>query len=224
MVDLLLGGGAAAPKPASTKAAPAKTTSADDLPKGSAAAAKPASTAAPPDSKTAAASRPLPNPVASPTTTATDRPPARTQFSSDPSFVFFRQIRDYDGGPIGALGVPLTPQRSIAVDPRTTPLGMPVYIASDGAGSSGMRRLMLAQDTGGAIRGAVRADYFWGFGPQAGQRASQTKAVGRMWLLVPKDLALGTLPGSIATRGLDRRGIIDLDGECVIADPDLCVE
>jgi membrane-bound lytic murein transglycosylase A len=149
---------------------------------------------------------------------------APTRFSGDPSFVFFRQIRDYDGGPIGALGVPLTPQRSVAVDPRTTPLGMPVYlVAADGGEGGGLRRLMVAQDTGGAIRGAVRADFFWGFGPQAGQRASQTRLLARMWVLMPKSITLAAAGGAVTTRGVGR-GIIDLDAECVVADADLCVE
>ena len=162
---------------------------------------------------------PLPPPAAA----SAPIPPPRMAFGDDPSFIFFRLAGVRDGGPIGALGVPLTPQRSIAVDPRSTPLGMPVYIAAENTGVP-MRRLMLAQDTGGAIRGAVRADYFWGFGAQAGQQASQTKALARMWLLVPRDLAMNALPGAIGTRGLGRRGVVDIDTECLVADPELCVE
>ncbi len=264
MVELLLGGGAAAPKAAPAKAAPAKTAAADEprktppvvaapvlpppeikppiasrppsetTPPPVAAESKSAATFRPPpapippvvaqETKLAAASRPPPDAASPPAVATTSNAPAiRPQFNGDPSYIFFRQIRDYEGGPIGALGVPLTAQRSIAVDPRTTPLGMPVYIASDGAGGGGIRRLMVAQDTGGAIRGAVRADFFWGFGPQAGQRASQTRLLGRMWVLMPKSLVLAALPGAITTRSVGR-GIIDLDAECVIADADLCVE
>src|SRR5207253_5623853 len=71
-----------------------------------------------------------------------------TAFTSDPSYVFFRQIPDSEGGPLGALGVPLTAGRSVAVDPRTTPLGFPVFISTEGQTlSSRMSRLMFAQDT-----------------------------------------------------------------------------
>ncbi|MGO4781247.1 3D domain-containing protein, partial [Lysobacter sp. 2RAB21] len=87
----------------------------------------------------------------------------------DPSYVFFRSSGDGPEGPIGALGVPLTAGRSLAVDPRSTPLGSPVFISTkEPAGSGPLRRLMFAQDTGGAIRGSVRGDLFWGFGDSAG--------------------------------------------------------
>jgi membrane-bound lytic murein transglycosylase A len=146
------------------------------------------------------------------------QPAGPSRYSSDPSYVFFRQIPDGDGGPIGALGVPLTPGRSVAVDPRTTPLGYPVFISTAGP-SSTVNRLMLAQDTGGAIRGAVRADYFWGFGAGAGERASRMKENGRMWLLVPRGLELAAGTG-VLTRGAG--GVSD--AECVVPDPELCVE
>jgi len=132
--------------------------------------------------------------------------------------VFFRQIADGEGGPVGALGVPLTAGRSVAVDPRTTPLGFPVFISTVGP-SDTVNRLMLAQDTGGAIRGAVRADYFWGFGSGAGERASRMKEIGRMWLLLPRELQLAAGTG-VLTRG----GIGASDVECVVPDAELCVE
>jgi membrane-bound lytic murein transglycosylase A len=141
-------------------------------------------------------------------------------FSSDPSYVFFRQIPDSDGGPLGALGVPLTPGRSVAVDPRTTPLGFPVFISTEGQGiGTRLNRLVLAQDTGGAIRGPVRADYFWGFGPGAGERASRMKENGRMWVLLPKDLQVG-VGAQFTTRGVGGAG----EAECLVPDPELCVE
>jgi membrane-bound lytic murein transglycosylase A len=141
-------------------------------------------------------------------------------FSSDPSYVFFRQIPDSDGGPLGALGVPLTPGRSVAVDPRTTPLGFPVFISTEGQGiGTRLNRLVLAQDTGGAIRGPVRADYFWGFGPGAGERASHMKENGRMWVLLPKDLQVG-VGAQFTTRGAGGVG----EAECLVPDPELCVE
>src|ERR1700730_17329165 len=143
-------------------------------------------------------------------------------FSSDPSYVFFRQIADSDGGPLGALGVPLTAGRSVAVDPRTTPLGFPVFISTEGQGmGTRLNRLVLAQDTGGAIRGPVRADYFWGFGPGAGERASRMKESGRMWLLLPKDLQI-SIGAQFTTRGLGTAGAGE--AECLVPDPELCVE
>ncbi|MDR1936506.1 MAG: transglycosylase, partial [Candidatus Accumulibacter sp.] len=89
-------------------------------------------------------------------------------------------------GPQGALGVPLTPGRSIAVDPRHVPLGAPVFLSTtEPLSQIPLTRLMLAQDTGGAIRGVVRADFFWGFGPDAGAQAGRMKQQGAMWLLLP---------------------------------------
>ncbi len=141
--------------------------------------------------------------------------------SRDPSYVFFREIPDSPDGPIGALGVPLTAGRSIAVDPRTTPLGLPVFLATrspDGRGT--LSRLMIAQDTGGAISGAVRADYFWGFGDDARARASRMKENGQMWLLMPKTYPVASLTAARRTRSLGAAG----EPECVVPDPDLCVE
>jgi membrane-bound lytic murein transglycosylase A len=105
----------------------------------------------------------------------------------NPSYVFFRELPPSDGGPIGALGVPLTAGRSIAVDPRFVPLGAPVWLATTQPNSNEpLERLVLAQDTGGAIRGAVRADFFWGTGPDAGAAAGRMRQQGRMWVLLPR--------------------------------------
>lgn len=105
----------------------------------------------------------------------------------NPSYVFFRELPDGLSAPLGALGVPLTEGYSIAVDPRTIPLGAPVFLATTFPNSSDpLNRLMLAQDTGGAIKGRVRADFFWGFGDEAGAQAGRMKQVGRMWVLFPK--------------------------------------
>jgi membrane-bound lytic murein transglycosylase A len=107
--------------------------------------------------------------------------------NANPSFVFFKPLPSAPGGPPGALGVPLTPERSIAIDPRSVPLGAPVFLATTRPLSDEpMQRLMLAQDTGGAIRGRVRADFFWGFGPDAGAQAGRMKQPGRMWVLLPQ--------------------------------------
>lgn len=118
--------------------------------------------------------------------------PGRQQelLNANPSFVFFKEekIVDPSKGPKGALGVPLTPQRSIAIDPQFIPLGVPVFlVTSQPATDAPLRRLMLAQDTGGAIRNAVRADYFWGFGAEAGQQAGKMKQSGMLWVLLPKE-------------------------------------
>ena len=94
-------------------------------------------------------------------------------------------------GPQGALGVPLIAERSIAVDPRSVPLGAPVFLATTRPNSTrSMNRLVMEQDTGGAIEGAVRADFFWGFGKEAGELAGRMKQSGRMWVLLPAEAAL----------------------------------
>jgi membrane-bound lytic murein transglycosylase A len=108
----------------------------------------------------------------------------------NPSYVFFRELpasADPSQGPPGAMGVPLVPMRSIAVDPRFMTLGAPVFIATTWPASEApLERLVFAQDTGGAIRGAVRADFFWGFGAPAGEQAGRMRQRGRLWLLWPK--------------------------------------
>jgi membrane-bound lytic murein transglycosylase A len=111
--------------------------------------------------------------------------------AANPSEVFFKEepIVDPSRGPKGALGVSLTSQRSIAVDARVVPLGSPVFLATTQPQSNEpLRRLVMAQDTGGAIaaapNGAVRADFYWGFGAEAGEQAGRMKQDGRMWVLV----------------------------------------
>lgn len=114
-------------------------------------------------------------------------------FAVNPSFVFFRELGAE--GPLGAQGVTLTPERSLAVDRKWHALGVPVWLdaaapGADGAAERSLRRLMVAQDTGGAIRGPVRGDVFWGHGEEATLVAGGMKHPGRMWLLLPKPLAL----------------------------------
>jgi membrane-bound lytic murein transglycosylase A len=121
--------------------------------------------------------------------------PARVDalLDTNPRFVFFREmpaaapsLTSLDQGPIGALGVPLTPQRSIAVDPASIPLGTAVFLQTTRPLTNApMNRLVFAQDTGSAIKGGVRADYFWGLGDDAGELAGKMKQAGRMWLLLP---------------------------------------
>ena len=109
--------------------------------------------------------------------------------NANPRVVFFREepLPDANLGPRGAQGVALVPERSIAVDPRSVPYGTPVWIdTTEPLTSTPLRRLVLAQDTGSAIVGAVRADYFWGWGEQAEQQAGRMKQSLRMWVLWPK--------------------------------------
>jgi len=118
--------------------------------------------------------------------------PARVQelMNANPSLVFFRELAVEGAGPPGAMGLALTPERSIAVDPRHVHLGAPVWLATTWPDEARpLQRLMLAQDTGGAIRGVVRADFYWGSGPEAGARAGKMRQKGNMWVLMPQDYA-----------------------------------
>jgi membrane-bound lytic murein transglycosylase A len=108
---------------------------------------------------------------------------------ANPSVVFFQELPLGDPalGPRGAQGIALTPGRSIAVDPAYIPLGSPVYLAT--SGDTTLQRLVLAQDTGGAISGAPRADFFCGTGDAAATMAGTLRAQARLWLLWPRGLA-----------------------------------
>ncbi len=110
------------------------------------------------------------------------------------SYIFFRKLKGDDGpldGPLGAEGVPLTPKRSLAVDRKMVPYGVPVWLdAQDPDGAENIQRLMVAQDTGGAITGAVRGDFFWGAGDEAAHKAGLMKSRGRAWVLLPKTTAV----------------------------------
>jgi membrane-bound lytic murein transglycosylase A len=117
-----------------------------------------------------------------------ERNPRKLQqfMNANPSYVFFKEIDAGGTGPIGTLGVPLTAERSIAVDPRVIPLGVPVFLSTTFPGTNQpLNRLMVAQDTGGAIAGAVRVDFFWGFGDDAGAQAGRMKQRGEKWVLLP---------------------------------------
>lgn len=106
----------------------------------------------------------------------------------NPSYVFFTVREKQKSGPIGTLGVPLTPERSIAVDRRVVRLGLPVWLDTTLPGSDEKipyRRLVFAQDTGGAIRGTVRADLFWGNGPRAEENAGRMRQPGSLYVLMP---------------------------------------
>ena len=120
------------------------------------------------------------------------RNPGRVEemLNANPRFVFFKELPSNvsaDLGPIGALGVPLTAERSIAIDLKAMPLGAPVFLSTTKPLSSQiLQKLVMAQDTGKAIVGGVRADYYWGSGDSAGELAGRMKQDGKMWLLLPR--------------------------------------
>ncbi len=113
------------------------------------------------------------------------------------SYVFFREVTKVpaDRGPIGAMNRSVTAMRTIAVDPRFTPLGAPVWIEKNG--KTPMKRLMVAQDTGSAIKGAQKADIFFGTGDAAGRAAGHLKDDGRMIVLLPIQRAYAMLPEAV---------------------------
>ncbi len=114
-----------------------------------------------------------------------------TLLKENPRYIFFRTLSGDWRMPPGAQGIPLTSGYSLAVDPRTTPLGAPVFLSTTWPNSDRpLHRLMVAQDTGGAIKGPVRADFFWGMGDHAGALAGRMKQEGRFWVLLPR----GSLP------------------------------
>jgi len=120
----------------------------------------------------------------------------RELLEQNPRVVFFRELPVGDplAGPVGSLGVALTAGISVAVDPRYIPLGAPLLIDTWAPlGDAALRRLTLAQDTGGAIRGPLRIDWFWGLGPDAGEIAGHQHAQGSVHLLVPHGIAPETL-------------------------------
>jgi membrane-bound lytic murein transglycosylase A len=108
----------------------------------------------------------------------------------NPSYVFFRELEGE--GPVGSQGVALVPGRSLAVDRSFIPLGPPIWLDA----GPGLRRLVVAQDTGGAIRGPVRGDLFWGPGPEAEEKAGMMKAKGTYYLLLPAAVAARQFPAS----------------------------
>ncbi len=101
--------------------------------------------------------------------------------NTNESYVFFKNLEGQ--GPLGGENVPLTPERSLAIDRSLLAYGMPMWLSTD---NPAMRRLMIAQDTGGAIRGPVRGDVFWGYGQRAEQMAGPMKSPGKYWVLLPR--------------------------------------
>jgi membrane-bound lytic murein transglycosylase A len=118
--------------------------------------------------------------------------------ATNASYVFFQVIEGE--GPLGAEGIPITAGRSLAVDRKHWPLGVPLWVdtaapaAQKGAPDRPLRRLVIAQDTGGAIRGPIRGDVFWGASDEAAEIAGRMKHPGRLWVLLPKELAERPLP------------------------------
>jgi len=111
--------------------------------------------------------------------------------NANPSVVFFRELEPGLPGPIGALGIPITAERSVAVDRKYIPLGAPIFLSTTWPNSSKpLNQLMMAQDTGGAIGGGVRVDFYWGQGDKAGQQAGRMKQNGKVWVLLPKTFKL----------------------------------
>jgi membrane-bound lytic murein transglycosylase A len=118
-------------------------------------------------------------------------PKLRELLNQNPSYVFFRELPANLPGPLGALGVPILAEKSIAVDPKYIPIGAPVFLSTTEPNSTKpLRKLVMAQDTGGAIKGGVRVDFFWGAGNEAGARAGAMKQTGKIWVLLPKEFVL----------------------------------
>ncbi len=124
-----------------------------------------------------------------------DENPDRAQevMNKNASYIFFRKLET--DGPIGAQGVELTPKRSLAVDRKWMPLGVPIWLETELIDEqteerTPFNRLMMAQDTGGAIRGPVRGDVFWGHGDEAYEKAGSMKSEGRYWILLPNAVAI----------------------------------
>lgn len=110
---------------------------------------------------------------------------AATLMNTNKSYVFFREM-PLEAGPVGAENTVLTPERSLAIDTRYIPFGAPVWLEADDPRGGQLRRLMVAQDTGGAINGVVRGDFFWGAGPAAEDAAGKMKSEGRYFVMLPK--------------------------------------
>lgn len=114
---------------------------------------------------------------------------AQALMAKNPRFIFFKEVtQEAADGPLGAQGVALTPGRSLAVDRRYVPLGLPVWLDTTMPGTTDkkLRRLMVAQDTGGAITGPVRGDFYWGTGEAALAEAGKMRSTGGYYLLLPK--------------------------------------
>lgn len=129
---------------------------------------------------------------------------ARLAMNQNPRYVFFRALPEGDPnlGPEGAQAVPLTPLGSMAVDTSIHPLGVPMYVQTTAPGLGGdWAGMLVAQDTGGAIKGAVRGDIYFGTGTAAGEAAGTTNAPGRLWVFLPRPVAARLRPDTVAALG-----------------------
>ncbi len=114
--------------------------------------------------------------------------------NANPSTVFFRELPQGLPSPIGALGVPISSERSVAIDQKFIPLGAPIFLSTTEPNSKvSLDKLMFAQDTGGAINGGVRADFYWGQGKSAGAKAGKMKQSGEIWVMLPKNFSFPSL-------------------------------
>ncbi len=132
---------------------------------------------------------------------------AAALIQENPRYIFFRLFEG--DGPLGAQGVPLTPLRSMAVDPAHVPLGVPLWLDTRDPDGRPLRRLMLAQDTGSAIKGPVRGDFFWGHGDEAFHNAGRMKSRGTYYLLLPaaKASRLAQTDGGLASAAAARQSV-----------------
>lgn len=115
----------------------------------------------------------------------------RAMMQRNPRYIFFRPVEG--AGPVGAQGVALVPERSLAVDPQHVPYGLPVWLDvqhPDPRAAGRLKRLTVAQDTGSAITGPDRADFFWGAGARAADLAGRMQSHGRLYVLLPRRVAL----------------------------------
>ena len=119
---------------------------------------------------------------------------AKQLMNQNPRYIFFKMLEKNDG-PIGAFGVPLTAKRSMAVDTNFVPLGSLLYLDTFTPDGKPLRRLVAAQDKGNAIKGAVRGDFFWGYGDEAFENAGRMKSKGRYFILYPKNVPVPTVIG-----------------------------
>lgn len=117
---------------------------------------------------------------------------AEALLNKNPSYVFFTLRDKVEEGPTGSLNVPLTAERSLAIDPKFVKLGAPIWLNTSYPGTEKrpLQKLVIAQDTGGAIKGQLRADLFWGTGDRAEQMAGNMKQKGEMYILIPKNSTL----------------------------------
>ena len=103
------------------------------------------------------------------------------------SFVFFKISENSKSGPTGSIGYPLTPLRSIAIDPMKNPMGFLYFISTEDSKYHKIQRFVFAEDTGSAIKGQIRFDFFWGSGNENGSKAGKTNEKVKGWVILPNN-------------------------------------